>query len=406
MTLGELKSKSAINKNGGESPSRKSKKSSGRRSPSKPSDSSGQPQQQHGKKKARVRDRAGGQRHNNNTNNKSNKSNNRKHNHHPPHSKSGGGPTSKVPHDMPMGKKDLYFALDCEMVGVGQHGLDSALARVSIVNYDREVVLDTFVRVPVPVTDYRTYVSGIRSEDICSKDAKTLEETRDAVQNILRGKILIGHGLENDLKALQMTHPWCDTRDTAHYEPYMRKVKGSDNKADSKNKSSVMLCPRRLKDLSLEILGLEIQVPGQPHSPVEDSLAALELYKAVRPEWENRMCAQVQHANGLEMAQHTEAAAAQQHPPAVFFKSLRQFTTSKRVQPAPSNVSSPSHKQNPYLPPPHLMQQPGNYVFASDGLPMFYVPPQHYHAHPKASHTFVQRSRPHMARYPLPAVRQ
>jgi hypothetical protein len=32
-----------------------------------------------------------------------------------------------------------------------------------------------------------------------------LNEVRSVVQNILRGKILIGHGLENDLKALGIT---------------------------------------------------------------------------------------------------------------------------------------------------------------------------------------------------------
>jgi hypothetical protein len=72
----------------------------------------------------------------------------------------------------------LYFALDCEMVGTGPNGFDSAVARVTILNWEKEIVFDTFVKVPVPVTDYRTYISGIRPQDIESDSAITFEEAR------------------------------------------------------------------------------------------------------------------------------------------------------------------------------------------------------------------------------------
>lgn len=52
------------------------------------------------------------------------------------------------------------------MVGVGPFGLESALARVTIVNYVGEVVLDEFVRPQEQVTDWRTHVSGVRKEDM------------------------------------------------------------------------------------------------------------------------------------------------------------------------------------------------------------------------------------------------
>jgi RNA exonuclease 4 len=54
--------------------------------------------------------------------------------------------------------------MDCEMVGVGPDGTESALARVSIINYSGGVVLDEYVRPQEPITDYRTWVSGIRPE--------------------------------------------------------------------------------------------------------------------------------------------------------------------------------------------------------------------------------------------------
>ena len=183
-------------------------------------------------------------------------------------------------HDAPMTKNDLYFALDCEMVGVGPEGLDSAVARVTIVNWEKKVILDTFVKVPVPVTDYRTHVSGIQSRDIESDDAMTFEDTRRAVEHIIRGKILIGHGLDNDLRSLGLTHPWCDVRDTACYAPYMREIVIHDTSG------RVQLLPRKLRDLAWEKLGILIQEDHRPHSPFEDAAAALDLYKEARVEWE------------------------------------------------------------------------------------------------------------------------
>lgn len=59
-----------------------------------------------------------------------------------------------------------YVALDCEMVGIGNQGRQSALARVSIVDWHHNVLLDTYVQVPMKVTDYRTAVSGIKPKHI------------------------------------------------------------------------------------------------------------------------------------------------------------------------------------------------------------------------------------------------
>ena len=50
------------------------------------------------------------------------------------------------------------------MVGIGPGGLESALARVSIVNFHGNLVMDKFVKPKEPVTDYRTEVSGITPE--------------------------------------------------------------------------------------------------------------------------------------------------------------------------------------------------------------------------------------------------
>jgi RNA exonuclease 4 len=47
------------------------------------------------------------------------------------------------------------------MVGVGPDGIQSALARVTIVNYYGVIILDKYVRPIERVTDFRTEISGI-----------------------------------------------------------------------------------------------------------------------------------------------------------------------------------------------------------------------------------------------------
>ena len=51
-------------------------------------------------------------------------------------------------------------ALDCEMVEVS--GNENALARISIVNYNGHVLLDQYIKPDNYITNYRTWVSGIK----------------------------------------------------------------------------------------------------------------------------------------------------------------------------------------------------------------------------------------------------
>ena len=66
--------------------------------------------------------------------------------------------------------------MDCEMVGVGD-GQESILARVSIVNHDGHPLYDTFVKPREVVTDYRTFVSGVRPEDLENGESDALVDT-------------------------------------------------------------------------------------------------------------------------------------------------------------------------------------------------------------------------------------
>ena len=198
-------------------------------------------------------------------------------------------------HDTPKHKRDMYFALDAEMVGIGPEGRDSALARVSIVNWENGIVFHSYVKVEAPVTDYRSFVSGIQPEQIEADSAMSLLEVRRIISSILHGKILIGHGLEHDLKIIGIQHPWCDIRDTATYEPFMRvELKRFDNQQTTR-----VLLPRKLKCLTWEKLGREIQIYGKPHSPIEDAIASMDLYKSVRYDWEEAITKKL-NANSMK----------------------------------------------------------------------------------------------------------
>jgi hypothetical protein len=48
-------------------------------------------------------------------------------------------------------------------------------------------------------------------------DVPSLEEVQEKVAKMLKGSVLIGHALHNDLKALLLDHPRKDTRDTAKW---------------------------------------------------------------------------------------------------------------------------------------------------------------------------------------------
>ena len=171
-----------------------------------------------------------------------------------------------------MPSRSSYVAMDCEMVST-TGGLE--VARVVLVDWKGRTVLDKFVKPANPVTDYLTFISGIVEGDL--DEAPYFTEIRNLVRDAIYGKILVGHGLENDLAALQLQHPWWLTRDTAYYQPFMQR-------RDCNGES--IYIPRRLKDLCKEKLNKDIQHVGKAHCPAEDAQSALDLYKTHRPRWE------------------------------------------------------------------------------------------------------------------------
>lgn len=172
----------------------------------------------------------------------------------------------------PTHKPGKFLAMDCEMVGTGPPPADdSVLARVSIVNFHGEQVYDSFVQPVsgVEVTDYRTFVSGIRPHHLRPDVARTFSQVQKEVSALLEGKILIGHALKNDLDVLLLSHPKRDIRDTARH-PAFRKM-------------SMGRAPA-LRKLAKEYLGMEIQ--SGEHSSVEDARATMMLFKLEKEAFE------------------------------------------------------------------------------------------------------------------------
>lgn len=157
------------------------------------------------------------------------------------------------------------IAMDCEMVGVSPLGNKSALGRVTLVNTFGNVVYDEHVRPVERVVDFRTQISGIRPRDL--KKAKDFGVVQKEVAELLKGKILVGHALRNDLRALLLSHPKTDIRDTAEYQPFLKEGRS-----------------KALRHLAAEVLNVKIQ--NGEHCPIEDARAAMMLYMKKRREWE------------------------------------------------------------------------------------------------------------------------
>ena len=127
---------------------------------------------------------------------------------------------------------------------------------------DNKTLLDEYVKPSEPILDYLTKYSGITPE-IMAKATCSLRRAQKHVRKFINHDvILIGHGLENDLKALKLTHPYCaDT--SILYDSF----KGRPFKP-------------ALRILSRNLLKRVIQHQSKVgHDSAEDARAALDLFK-------------------------------------------------------------------------------------------------------------------------------
>ncbi|CAB3397426.1 unnamed protein product [Caenorhabditis bovis] len=150
------------------------------------------------------------------------------------------------------------FAIDCEMCITEVS--NSELTRISVVNEDGDILLDTLVMPKSRIVNYLTEWSGITPE-LMEGVTVTLKDVQAALRRILPpDAILVGHSLEHDLRALKMAHPYCIDASMLLNYGGQRKERHS------------------LKNLAELFLKEKIQM-GYGHCSYEDAWAAMKLVK-------------------------------------------------------------------------------------------------------------------------------
>ncbi|BAO40193.1 RNA exonuclease 3 [Kluyveromyces marxianus] len=150
--------------------------------------------------------------------------------------------------------EENVLALDCEMAFTSK-GYE--MIRLTIVDFwTSKIVYDKVIKPLGEVIDLNSKFSGIHHID---DSAPTIHETeKDYIgpNMINKNTLLIGHGLDNDLRVMRIVHD--KIIDTAVLYPA------------GKFKSS-------LKNLSFEVLSRKIQ--GGEHDSSEDAIAAMDIIK-------------------------------------------------------------------------------------------------------------------------------
>lgn len=107
-------------------------------------------------------------------------------------------------------------AIDCEMVACG--GGRRKLARCSIVNYEGHVLFDEYIKPDEPVVDFLTYVSGITQQKI--RFAPLFSDVKARIFGLLKNKVVVGHTLSSDFKALNFKMDPKNVRDIQRFKRY------------------------------------------------------------------------------------------------------------------------------------------------------------------------------------------
>lgn len=84
------------------------------------------------------------------------------------------------------------------------HSVSCTPSRVCLVNDHGHVLLDSYVHPGQPVTDYRTFVSGIRKHHL--DGAPPFQKVQSRVAELASGRTIVGHALHNDLQVLEAEH--------------------------------------------------------------------------------------------------------------------------------------------------------------------------------------------------------
>ncbi|TDL28522.1 hypothetical protein BD410DRAFT_781040 [Rickenella mellea] len=155
--------------------------------------------------------------------------------------------------------------------GVGPGGSTSMVSKITLIDFMGKVVLDAYVCPTMPVTDYRTATTGIEPRHLDPGVAMRFSEAQARVASLIKGKVLIGHAIWQDLSVLGIPHPAINTRDVALYQPF-RNALQSPNQIIGLQTLMWHMMRRRIQD-------------GVQNS-FENATAALDLYRSHSSAWE------------------------------------------------------------------------------------------------------------------------
>lgn len=185
------------------------------------------------------------------------------------------------------------------------------------VNEDGVVLLDEFCQPAERVTDFRTFVSGVRAADL--RGAAPFAAVRRRVMHLLAGRTVVAHAIKYDLQARRPPTPLAASAATAmigtaascgkcRYGPagtaadvtfghsvQALKLEGILPQSAIRDTATYgpLMCtqysfgplqPRSLRSLAANELRAVIQTTE--HSPAEDARAAMYLYQRHRRAWE------------------------------------------------------------------------------------------------------------------------
>ncbi|XP_023003670.1 small RNA degrading nuclease 1-like isoform X1 [Cucurbita maxima] len=150
------------------------------------------------------------------------------------------------------------YAIDCEMV-LCEDGTEN-LVRVCMVDRDLQVKIDELVKPRKEIKDYRTDITGISPGDLDDVTCSLVDVQKSITKLLSSGTILVGHSLNNDLRALQLDH--ARVIDTSYIFKYFN---GSIYRRPS------------LNNLCKSVLGYDLRQEGAPHNCLDDARAAMKL---------------------------------------------------------------------------------------------------------------------------------
>lgn len=134
------------------------------------------------------------------------------------------------------------------------------LCKITVVGIDGRLVYESLLQPDDEIIDYNTRFSGVSAKDLKRGPVKSLKDVQNDLLGFINANtILIGHGLENDLRALKLVH--MTVIDTSLVFPHYYG----------------MPFRRSLKSIVQSYLGAEIQGEKCGHDSYEDARSCLDL---------------------------------------------------------------------------------------------------------------------------------